>query len=447
MVFILILKITSMKKVLKVIHPHAAGIDIGSRNFFVDAGEEDVKIFPTYTEGCHAVRDYLLSRNVTTVAMESTGVFWVILYSVLEEAKIEVYLVNGREVRNVPGRKTDIKDCQWLRQLHAYGLLTKSFIPNDNIRTLRSYMRLRQDHIRSSATQVHLMQKALTLMNIRITEVLADVTGASGLRIIERILSGERNPEVLVELCESNILNRKREKVLKALQGEYKDEHLFALRHAHTSWLHFNALVVECDKEVEILLQRITEDHPTVEIKNKRKPVRYHKPEIKNLHVPLLKLTSGKDPTTIAGITDYSFLQIVSEVGTDMNAWKSEKHFVSWLKLCPQRNSSGQMTKRIKVKHHNKASMLFRNMAQGLLTSKHIAIGSFGRRIRAKRGSSVAIKAIARKLACYYYRVMTKGEAFVEKGIEAYELHLKEKQKRYLEKLAFKLNMQLVPST
>ena len=183
-----------MRKALEVIHPHAAGIDIGSRSFFVDAGEEEFKIFPTYTEGCHGVRDYLLSKGVTTVAMESTGVFWVVLYSVLEEAGIDVYLVNGREVRNVPGRKSDVKDCQWLRQLHAYGLLTKSFIPNDNIRILRSYMRLRQDHIRASATQINLMQKALTLMNIRLAEAINDITGASGLRIIEKIISGETIP-------------------------------------------------------------------------------------------------------------------------------------------------------------------------------------------------------------------------------------------------------------
>jgi transposase len=377
--------------------------------------------------------------------MESTGVFWVILYSVLEEAGIEVYLVNGREVRNVPGRKSDIKDCQWLRQLHAYGLLTKSFIPKDTIRVLRSYIRLRQDHIRATSQQTLLMQKALTLMNIRLTEAINDITGASGLRIIKKILEGETSPDVLIELCESSILKRKRELVLKSLQGQYRKEHLFALEQAYRTWNHFNKLIFECDKQIEELLLEVTCEMPEVEIKNKRKPVRYHKPQIENLHTPLLKMSVGKDPTTIPGITDYSFLQLISEVGTDLTAWKSEKHFVSWLKLCPQKSSSGNMMRRVKVKHHNHASMLFRNMAQGLLTSKHVALGSFGRRIRSKRGGGVAIKAVARKLACYYYRVMTKGEQFLETGIAAYEEHLKQKQKRYLEKLAFKLNMQLVP--
>jgi hypothetical protein len=279
-----------MKKALTVIHPHAAGIDIGSRSFFVDAGEDEIKIFPTYTEGCYGVRDYLLKQKVTTVAMESTGVYWVILYAVLEEAGFDVFLVNGRSVRNVPGRKSDVKDCQWLRQLHTYGLLTKSFIPDDKTRVLRSYMRLRQDHIRASATQINLMQKALTQMNIRLAEAINDITGASGMRMIEKIMQ-------------------------------------------------------------------------------------------------------------------------------------------------------------VRVKHHNPASMMFRNMAQGLLNSKHIAIGAFGRRIRSKRGSAIAIKAIARKLACYYYRVMTKGEEFLESGIVAYEQHLRDKQRKYLERMALKLNLQLVSAT
>lgn len=249
-----------MKKELTVIHPHAAGIDIGSRSFFVDAGEDQIQIFPTYTEGCYGVRDYLLKQKISTVAMESTGVYWVILYAVLEEAGFDVFLVNGRSVRNVPGRKSDVKDCQWLRQLHTYGLLTKSFIPDDRTRMLRSYMRLRQDHIRSSTTQIHLMQKALTQMNIRLAEAINDITGASGMRMIEKILEGETNAEVLLSLCEQSIIKTKKDLVLKALEGHYREEHLFALKQAHVSWQHFNKLIYECDKEIERLLSAITAD-------------------------------------------------------------------------------------------------------------------------------------------------------------------------------------------
>jgi transposase len=432
-----------MGKALEVIHPFAAGIDIGSRSFFVDAGEK-VEVFPTYTEGCYLLRDYLLNHQVNTVAMESTGVYWVILYSILEEAGIEVYLVNGRDVKNVPGRKSDVKDCQWLRQLHSYGLLRKSFIPTADIRELRFYLRLRQDHIRAQASQVHLMQKALTQMNVRLAEVISDVMGMSGKAMISAILEGERNPEVLVELCADRIKNTKREEVIKSLQGFYKQEHLFALKQAYQTWHYYQDMIHQCDKEMETLLSKMTDGMDQPQTKTKRKAIRYNRPLIEGLDDSLLKLTGGRDPIGIAGITDYSFLQIVGEVGTEMSHWENEKRFVSWLKLCPLRNSSGMVSKRVRVKRSNKASLLFRQIAQGLLTSKNLALGAFGRRIRAKRGSGVAIKAIARKIACFYYRVMTRGEAFVEQGIINYEAQQQDQKKRYLERMAWKLNMKLV---
>src|ERR1700733_1907565 len=434
-----------MRKKLEVVHPHAADIDIGSKSFYVDAGEDKIRVFSTFTADCNTLCCYLKSMGITTAAMESTGVYWVILYAILEEAGIEVYLVNGRDVKNVPGRKSDVKDCQWLRQLHSYGLLRKSFIPGSDIRKVRSYLRLRQDHIRAEATQVLLMQKALTQMNIRLSDVINDITGASGLRILTAILAGERDPVVLAELCVTQILEKKREQVIKSLEGHYSEEHLFALRQAFATWQYYSGLIQECDKEIEKQLAQMTAGEEAVQISAKRKPIRYHRPNIKDLHQPLLKLTKGKDPTGIAGITDYSFLQIVSEVGTDMTAWPTEKHFTSWLKVAPMRASSGKMSKRITMKRHNNAGQLFRSLAQGILTSKHLALGSFGRNIRARRGSGVAIKAIARKIACYYYRVMTKGEIFVEKGIETYEQHLQAKKRKYLEKMAIKLNLQLIP--
>lgn len=392
-----------MSKKLDLVHPHAAGIDIGSKSFYVDAGEEAIQVFPTFTDDCMALRDYLLSRKITTVAMESTGVYWVVLYSVLEQSGIEVYLVNGRDVKNLPGRKSDVKDCQWLRQLHSYGLLRKSFIPDSDIRIVRSYLRLRQDHIRSVATQVHLMQKALIQMNIRLTEVLSDITGVSGLRILQAIIAGERRAEVLLDLCVSQLKQKKSTLIVKALQGHYRSEHVFALAQALRTWEYYNSLISECDKQIEQQLALMSKDKDDVAITEPRKPIRYNAPHIQELHKPLLKLSQGKDPINIAGITDYSFLQIMSEVGTDMSAWPSEKHFTSWLKLAPMKASSGKMSKRITMKRHNNAGQLFRNVAQGILNSKHLALGSFGRRIRARRGSAVAIKAIARKIATYYY--------------------------------------------
>lgn len=432
-----------MKKVLEILNPHAAGIDIGSKDFYVDAGEEHIKVFTTFTEGCFSLRDYLLSLGITTVAMESTGVYWVILYGVLEESGIDVYLVNGRDVKNLPGRKSDVKDCQWLRQLHSYGLLRKSFIPESDIRIVRSFLRLRQDHIRAAATQINLMQKALTQMNIRLAEVINDISGVSGLRMLDAILSGERSPNKLLELCATQIKEKKAELVLKALEGHYRPEHLFALGQALRTYRYYLMLVTECDRQIESQLHSMTKDKEEVNNENKRKAIRYHKPDIKDLHKPLLTLSEGKDPINIAGITDYSFLQIMSEVGTNMNPWKTEKHFTSWLKLAPLKASSGKMNRRITMKRHNNAGQLFRNLAQGILTSKHLALGAFGRRIRARRGSSVAIKAIARKIATYYYRVMTKGSDFVELGIEHYEEYQKQQQLKYLHKLALKHNLTL----
>ena len=282
-------------------------------------------------------------------------------------------------------------------------------------------------------------------MNIRLTEAISDIMGVSGSKIIAAILDGEKNPEILVEFCHGAILKTKKELVIKSLEGEYRDEHLFALKQAHKTWHYFEVLIAECDKEIEKLLHQITAEKETVTATGKRKELRYNAPRIKNLHEPLLKMTGGKDPTGIAGISDYNFLQIMSEVGVDMNAWKTEKHFTSWLKLAPMSNSSGNFSRRVTVKRTNKASLLFRNVAQSILASRYLALGSFGRRIRAKRGSAVAIKAIARKIACYYYRVMTKGEDFVDKGIALYEEQQKEQRKKYLERMALKMQMQLVP--
>lgn len=330
--------------------------------------------------------------------------------------------------------------------MHSYGLLRKSFIPGSDIRQVRSYLRLRQDHIRATATQVHLMQKALTQMNIRLADVINDISGVSGIRIITAILEGERSPQVLTNLCTTQILKKKKEQVLKSLEGHYSDEHLFALKQAFHTLQYYHGLIKECDTQIGKQLATMTQGMDDIKTDVKRKPIRYHRTEIEDLHQPLLKLSEGKDPTGIAGITDYSFLQIISEVGTDMSAWPTEKHFTSWLKVAPLKASSGKMSRRVSMKRHNNAGQLFRNLAQGILTSKHLALGSFGRRIRARRGSSVAIKAIARKIACYYYRVMTKGEMFVEQGIQAYEQQLKEKKKKYLEKMAVTLNLQLVPA-
>jgi hypothetical protein len=232
--------------------------------------------------------------------------------------------------------------------------------------------------------------------------------------------------------------------VLKALEGNYKPEQVFVLTQAVKIYDYYGELMKECDQEIDKILTLLSLNKPQQTLKNKTKPVRYNKPEIQDLHQKLINITEGKDPTGIAGITSYSFLQLLAEFGNDLSRWPTEKHFVSWLKLAPVNSNSGKVNRKLKIKNRSKGGLLFRNIAQGLLTSKHIGIGSFGRKIRAKKGSPVAVKAVARKLACYYYRVMTKGIEYVEKGIEWYEAHLEQKSKKYLEKLALKHNMLLV---
>lgn len=243
---------------MKKIHKHAAGIDIGARKIFVGLDGKEVKSFETFTDDLEFAADYLIENNINTVAMEATGVYWVILYDILQARGIDVWLVDGRSTKQVPGRKTDVKDCQWIQQLHSHGLLNKCFVAEDLIQELRSYQRLREDHIRSSAMHINHMQKALTTMNIRLKEVLSQVHGASGFRVIRAILAGERDPEVLAEMCDSRILKTKKEQVIKSLKGHYNQAGLFALEQAVTCYDFYQAQIARCDEKLEQVLNKMS---------------------------------------------------------------------------------------------------------------------------------------------------------------------------------------------
>jgi len=251
-----------MSKELDLVHPNAAGIDCGSTHFFVNAIDNEVKTFATHTRGCKDLLSYLQIHQVTTVAIESTGVYWIVLEQILSEAGIDVFIVNGKQTKNIPGRKTDVKDCQWIKKLHSNGLLNKSFIPPAEFQVLREFMRNREDYIRSRATQVHRMQKALILMNIRLPEVLSDIAGVSGLKMIEAIISGERNPEVLLEYCDTRIKKNKREEILKSLEGYYQPQHIFTLKKAKESYDLFTKQIGDCDEEMSKLLNEMTANLP-----------------------------------------------------------------------------------------------------------------------------------------------------------------------------------------
>lgn len=429
---------------MRKIRENSGGIDLGSKSVFVSLENKPVKFFSTFTEDFHCLSKYLLEHNCTTVAMEATGVYWVILYDILTNVGIDVWLVDGRSTKQVPGRKTDVKDCQWIQQLHSYGLLNRCFVPDELIQQLRSFQRLREDHIRSASMHINHMQKALTLMNIQLKNVLSQIHGASGMRIIRAILAGKRNPKVLVELCDSRILKHKRKDVLKSLEGYYQENHLFALKQAVELYDIYQQKIAECDEQINKVLEDLSNNKPILEKEvEKRKPIRHHKPKINELGHKMVRIFEGKDATKLPGISDYNWLQLLSEIGTDMSKWKTKKHFTSWLGLAPKQHNSGKMRRNYKSKSSPKAGGIFKQAATGLLNSKYIALGAFGRKIRAKKGGNVAIKAVARKLAELYYKLMTKGMDYVEKGIESYQQKLVETKRKNIKKMAKELGLSI----
>ena len=428
---------------LKKINPYAGGIDVGSEKIFVSVPDQPVKNFDTYTASLIKCSRYLKENKVETVAMEATGVYWIPIYEILEAAGIEVCLVNGSHVKNVPGRKSDVQDCQWLHELHSYGLLRSSFIPEEGIRCLRSYVRLRDDHIQMAASHVLHMQKAMDLMNIKLHNVISQVTGKSGLRIINAILNGVRDAEKLVELCDTQILNKKKEQVILSLQGNYKQEHLFALKQALNCWDFYNQQILDCDHQIEEVLNKMTENKQTPLNIKAPKLIRHHKPEVNNLHLKLMKLTDGKDASQIAGFTDLSLLQIISEVGLDVSKWLTSKHFTSWLGLSPGMHQSGKRRKKRSSKAKPKAGQIFRLAAQSVGKSKHLALGGFHRRIKSRHGAKIATKATARKIAVLYYNTMKHGIEYVEEGLKMYDEKYRERQIKYITKKAQELGLEL----
>ena len=330
---------------LNVVHPRAAGIDIGSEQIFVAVKGQSVRSFRTFTGSYHEAVEYLQREKVTTVAIEATGVYWIPLYDILEQAGIEVWLVNPYEVKNVPGRKSDVQDCQWLLQLHTFGLLRRCFVPEEAIREVRSYVRLRDDHIQMASSHILHMQKAFELMNIKLHAVISQLIGVSGRCIIEAILAGERRPEHLVRLCEKQILNHKADTVRRSLEGNYKQEYVFLLRQAYECWMFYQTKVHECDREIGQVLDRMTQhldppDHPSAP-----KPTRHHPVEVPDLHHKLLMVVAGGDPTPISGLTDESFLKAIAETGYDLaRHWKTSSHFTSWLGLAPSKRAQANHT-------------------------------------------------------------------------------------------------------
>jgi transposase len=380
---------------LRKIRENTAGIDIGSQHIFVGLEDDSVHRFGTFTSEFYAAIELLKTVRVESIAMESTGVYGVILHEMLAEAGFEVYLVNPAHLRYVPGRKSDVADCQWIQQLHSYGLLANSFLPEPSIKAIRSYLRLRETYIQQSAKAVLHMQKALTLMNIRLHQVIAQIHGASGLRVIRALLAGQRDPEQLLGLCDGRIQATKRDAVIASLEGHYRPEHLYGLADALDCYEFYQGKLADCDQQIDGQLTKLANQQPLPAGWGKAKPIRHHKPHIDHLHQKVVQTMGGVNVNELPGLNDYSALRLIGEIGLDLSGFPTEHHFTSWLKLAPGKKQSGKTTKKYTHKSGPAAALIFKQAAQSLLESKKYALGGFGRRIRAKRGPGVAVKAVA----------------------------------------------------
>lgn len=384
---------------------------------------------------------WLKQCNIDTVAMESTGIYWVQPYLILEEYGFEVYLVNARHIKNVSGRKSDVQDCQWIRQLHSYGLLNRSFQPESLTRELRAYMRHRKHLVESTANQILHMQKAFEQMNIKLHDVISDITGQSGTRMIKAILEGERDANTLAQLADGRI-KATQEQIVKSLTGVWREEHLFELKQAFDLYQYLNLKIIECDAQVTNVLTRLIGNNSSNEIKRHK---RSHKNSFHFDGTKYLKQILGIDVTRIYGISEITATEIISEVGTDMSKWSTEKHFVSWLNLAPNnRITGGKMLKPKKTNKRNKAGQAFMMAASTLKNSDHW-LGAFYRRIRARRGTGIAIKATARKISLIFYKMLKDKIEFDPLSIETYNQYFKERRIKSIEKQAHSLGLKLVP--
>ncbi|MDQ5852145.1 MAG: IS110 family transposase [Chloroflexota bacterium] len=428
---------------------NAAGIDIGATSHFVAVPEGrdvvSVREFATFTADLHKLADWLEQCGVDTVVMESTGVYWIPLFEILDARGFQVLLVNARHVKNVSGRKSDVLDCQWLQQLHTYGLLTGAFRPADEIIVLRSYLRQRAMLVQGAAMHIQHMQKALQQMNLLLHHVVSDITGTTGMTIIRAILAGERDPHILAQYRDYRC-KHSAEVIANSLVGNYRAEHLFALQQAVTLYEVYQAEIVACDQQIEQYLATFTPVSPDPPPPPAKPRQRTGNPFHFDAHAQLYRMT-GVDLTRIAGIDAVTALTVLGEIGTDMTRWKTVKHFTSWLGLCPGTKVSGGKVQSSKTKPTvNRAAAALRLAAASLYRSRS-ALGAYLRRMTAKLGKPAAITATAHKLARLIYSMLRYGTEYVDVGQDYYERAYKERVVRNLTRRAKELGFVLVPET
>ena len=435
-----------LSKHLEQVNLYAAGIDIGSQMHYVavPAGldTEPVRSFSCFTGDLKKMAAWLVEMGIETVAMESTGIYWIPAYEILEESGLEVLLVNARNVKNVSGRKSDVLDCQWLQQLHTYGLLQGAFRPPEQITSFRALMRQRDTLIKYASAHIQHMQKALRLMNLLLDNVVSDITGKTGMTIIRTILDGERDPDKLAVHRDVRC-KKSEEEISESLHGHYRDEYILALRQSLHLYETYQEQVHECDLAIEKLLDSFESIGDTNSLPPSKDRKSASAP-LFNAREELFRIT-GVDLTRIPGISEVTALKIISEIGTDMSRWKSAKHFASWLGLSPGTNVSGGKVLSKKTKRTaNRASSALRMSAFAVTNSKS-AIGAYHRRMRAKHGSPKAITATAHKLARLIYSMLKNGMEYVEQGQDYYESQYKDRILRNLKRSASQMGLKLVP--
>jgi transposase len=446
---------------LQITNPFSAGIDVHSREHWVCVPAalatarpkdhppnlaDNVRPFGACTGDLERLADWLQECGIKTVAMESTGVYWIPLFEVLERRGFEVVLANPGQTRQVSGRpKSDVLDCQWIQRLHSYGLLAASFRPDDETCVLRGYLRQRQILIADAARTIQHLQKALEQMNVKLTEVVDDITGATGMLILKAIVRGQRDPATLARYrhgqCKST-----RQEIEAALHGNWREEHLFALRQALKTYEHLRKQLKEVDGCIEKYLKERTDKSAGQELPE---PKKRRTPKLADPDFDVRRLLfrwSGKDLTVIEGIGGTTALTVLSEIGLDMSKWPTEKHFSSWLGLSPQHRGSGRRLKNRRIRGGaNRAALALRMAAQGCHNAKN-AMGAYYRRIQARAGGRKAVTATAHKIACRVYRLLKYGEAYVRQEMAAYEAMFRRKQTQSLARKATELGYRLIPT-
>lgn len=439
------LKPGKSRTALTITHPNAAGIDIGSASHYVavpaDRDDEPVREFASFTEDLEALADWLKTCDVDTVAMESTGVYWIPLFELLESRGFTVLLVNARHVKNVSGRKSDVLDCQWLQQLMSYGLLRGAFRPDNAICVLRALWRQRGMLLRSQGRQVQHMQKALTQMNVQLANVISDVVGETGQRILRAIVAGERDGLVLAAMKDARIRASHAE-IAKSLQGNWRTEHLFSLQQALAMFDFIGTQVAECDREIEAQLSAL-QAHDGEPPEGKKKARARNAPKF-DLRTQLFKMC-GVDLTRIDGINVTTAIAVISETGSDTSRFPTVGHFTSWLGLCPGTKITGGKVMSGKTKRvANRAAQALK-LAAAALRSSQSALGAYFRRMCARMDKPKAVTAAAHKLARLIYMMLTKGEEYTDQGQDYYEDRYRERVLRQLAQRAEKMGMRLVP--